>query len=108
MMPNAWQFRLFVLSKDGILAYYDTEEVSGLIDSNKDRGHIDLKNIQFSLIDEYVEGIFIYYMLIIGFICSCIVIIFINIMYILYISPNVYTYISYNIYIMIMYVQYYI
>jgi len=58
IMPNAWQFRLFILSKEGILAYYDTD----LTDSrdgtslDKDRGHIDLKHIHFDLLSELVEG----------------------------------------------------
>lgn len=58
IMPNAWQFRLFILSKEGILAYYDTD----LTDSkdgtslDKDRGHIDLKHLHFDLLSELVEG----------------------------------------------------
>lgn len=58
IMPNAWQFRLFILSKEGILAYYDTD----LSDSkdgtslDKDRGHIDLKHLHFDLLSELVEG----------------------------------------------------
>jgi len=58
MMPNAWQFRLFVLSKEGVLAYYDTD-LSDCKDGtslDKDRGHIDLKHINFELTLELVEG----------------------------------------------------
>lgn len=44
IMPNNWQFRYFVLSKEGLLQYYDTESSDTTI---APRGKIDLKNINF-------------------------------------------------------------
>jgi len=57
MMPNCWQYRLFILSKDGVLTYYDTEvpDNKDIFDS-KERGRIDLKAIKFELITDSTEG----------------------------------------------------
>lgn len=57
MMPNCWQYRLFILSKEGVLTYYDTEvpENKDIFDS-KERGRIDLKSIKFELITDATEG----------------------------------------------------
>eukprot|EP01038_Epipyxis_sp_PR26KG_P012175 gene12175-16305_t len=54
MFPNAWQFRFFVISKDGILSYFDSEIPD---QDSKARGKIDLKNVSYKLIfDSHIEG----------------------------------------------------
>lgn len=57
MMPNAWQYRLFILSKDGVLTYYDTEvpENKDIFES-KERGRIDLRAVKYELLTEATEG----------------------------------------------------
>jgi hypothetical protein len=57
MMPNSWQYRLFILSKDGILTYYDTEvpENKDIFES-KERGRIDLRGIKYELTNECADG----------------------------------------------------
>mmetsp|Transcript_31774 Transcript_31774/g.53593 ORF Transcript_31774/g.53593 Transcript_31774/m.53593 type:complete len:688 (-) Transcript_31774:254-2317(-) len=57
MMPNAWQYRLFILSKSGILTYYDTEAAEhNDIFENKERGRIDLLGTKYTLSSEPQEG----------------------------------------------------
>jgi hypothetical protein len=57
MMPNNWQYRLFILSKEGVLTYYDTEipENKDIFDS-KERGRIDLRGVKFELYVDTTEG----------------------------------------------------
>lgn len=56
MMPNAWQFRFFAVTKDGVLLYFDTEipDLDHL--EAKARGKLDLKSVNFELSTEPVEG----------------------------------------------------
>jgi hypothetical protein len=56
MMPNAWQFRFFAVTKDGILLYFDTEipDVEHL--ETKARGKLDLKAVNFELSTDHIEG----------------------------------------------------
>jgi hypothetical protein len=57
MMPNSWQYRLFILSRDGVLTYYDTEVPDNKdIFDNKERGRIDLKGVRFELLTDTGEG----------------------------------------------------
>lgn len=43
MMPNAWQYRFFTISKEGILSYYDTDLPEPNLFENKPRGRLDLR-----------------------------------------------------------------
>lgn len=56
MMPNAWQFRFFAVTKDGVLLYFDTEipDVEHL--EAKARGKLDLKAVNFELSTDPIEG----------------------------------------------------
>lgn len=57
MMPNSWQYRLFILSKEGVLTYYDTEVPDNKdIFESKERGRIDLKQVKFDLTTDPNEG----------------------------------------------------
>lgn len=57
MMPNNWQYRFFILSKDGILTYYDTEVPDNKdIFEGRERGRLDLKGIKYDLATESTEG----------------------------------------------------
>lgn len=51
LMPNAWQHRLFMISRDGVLSYFDNESSGGAADitDSKPRGCIDLKAIPYEL-----------------------------------------------------------
>ena len=57
MMPNCWQYRLFILSKEGVLTYYDTEvpENKDIFES-KERGRLDLKGVKIELSTDSTEG----------------------------------------------------
>lgn len=57
MMPNCWQYRLFILSKDGVLTYYDTEvpENKDIFES-KERGRLDLRGVKVELTTDSTEG----------------------------------------------------
>lgn len=56
MMPNAWQYRFFAVTKDGILLYFDTEipDVEHL--ETKARGKLDLKAANFEISTDAIEG----------------------------------------------------
>lgn len=56
MMPNAWQYRFFAVTKDGVLLYFDTEipDVEHL--ETKARGKLDLKAVNFEISTEAIEG----------------------------------------------------
>lgn len=56
MMPNAWQYRFFAVTKDGALLYFDTEipDVDHL--ETKARGKLDLKAANFEISTEPIEG----------------------------------------------------
>ena len=57
MMPNAWQYRLFIVSRDGVMTYYDTEVTEGKdVFENKMRGRIDLRGVRYELQQEAMEG----------------------------------------------------
>lgn len=57
MMPNCWQYRLFILSKEGVLTYYDTEvpENKDIFES-KERGRLDLRGVKSELTTDPTEG----------------------------------------------------
>lgn len=56
MMPNAWQYRFFAVTKDGVLLYFDTEipDVEHL--ETKARGKLDLKAVNFEISTDAIEG----------------------------------------------------
>ncbi len=56
IMPNAWQFRFFAISKDGILSYYDTDKPELGVFENKARGKLDLKGVIYDLILDPIES----------------------------------------------------
>src|SRR5690349_14458147 len=48
MMPNAWQYRFFAVSKDGLLCYFDTENPDlSAVNESKARGKMDLRTVQY-------------------------------------------------------------
>jgi hypothetical protein len=56
MMPNAWQFRFFSISKDGMLCYFDTDKPEIGLNESKARGKLDLKSNYDLILDQAVEG----------------------------------------------------
>jgi hypothetical protein len=57
MMPNAWQYRLFMLSKCGVLTYYDPEVAADAEHlEGKERGRIDLLGTQYTVNHDVPEG----------------------------------------------------
>lgn len=59
MMPNAWQFRFFAVSKDGVLSYFDTDMPGQLEGENGDakaRGKLDLRAVSYELGTDSIEG----------------------------------------------------
>lgn len=56
MMPNAWQFRFFAITKDGVLLYFDTESFDADFDINKARGRLDLRATPYEYSTEPIEG----------------------------------------------------
>lgn len=56
MMPNAWQFRFFSISKDGVLSYFDTEMPDTDIGEMKARGKLDLRSVNYEIVTDPIEG----------------------------------------------------
>eukprot|EP01032_Pedospumella_encystans_P015765 gene15765-18016_t len=57
MMPNSWQYRFFILSKEGVLTYYDTDGPENKdVFEGKERGRLDLRGIKYDLVMEPTEG----------------------------------------------------
>lgn len=57
MMPNSWQYRYFILSKEGVLTYYDTDAPENKdIVEGKERGRLDLRGTKYDLVMEPTEG----------------------------------------------------
>eukprot|EP00601_Ochromonadales_sp_CCMP2298_P008588 CAMPEP_0173205870 /NCGR_PEP_ID=MMETSP1141-20130122/21005_1 /TAXON_ID=483371 /ORGANISM="non described non described, Strain CCMP2298" /LENGTH=165 /DNA_ID=CAMNT_0014131867 /DNA_START=290 /DNA_END=783 /DNA_ORIENTATION=- len=57
MMPNAWQYRLFMLSKTGVLSYYDPEVAADATHlDGKERGRIDLLGTRYTVNHDVQEG----------------------------------------------------
>lgn len=54
IMPNAWQYRFFVITKEGVLLYFDTAEEGH--SESKARGRVDLRAISYELSMEPIEG----------------------------------------------------
>lgn len=54
IMPNAWQYRFFVITKDGVLLYFDTAEEGH--SESKARGRVDLRAISYEMSMEPIEG----------------------------------------------------
>ena len=54
MMPNAWNYRFFTLTSDGILDYYDmgSNPVGASNEDNKPRGQLALGYMQYKLVRE--------------------------------------------------------
>lgn len=57
IMPNAWQYRFFLITKEGILLYFDTTEVpeEGYSESRA-RGRLDLRSLPYELNMDFIEG----------------------------------------------------
>ena len=57
IMPNAWQYRFFLITKEGILLYFDTTEVpeEGYSESRA-RGRLDLRSLPYDLNMDFIEG----------------------------------------------------
>ena len=53
MMPNAWQQRIFFISKQGYISYYDSENPESIVDA-KPRGKLDLSSATY---DFTLDGI---------------------------------------------------
>lgn len=56
IMPNAWQYRFFTVSKEGVLYYFDTEVPDVELLENKARGKLELKSIVYEVNTEPIEG----------------------------------------------------
>lgn len=56
IMPNAWQYRFFTISKDGILQYFDTEIPDTDSLDSRARGRLDLKAVNYEVSVEPIEG----------------------------------------------------
>lgn len=56
MMPNAWQFRFFSISKEGVLSYFDTEMPDTDIGEMKARGKLDLRSVNYEIVTDPIEG----------------------------------------------------
>jgi hypothetical protein len=55
MMPNAWQYRFFTITKDGVLQYFDTEMPDAEVSDSKARGKLDLRSV-IEVTTEAIEG----------------------------------------------------
>lgn len=55
MMPNAWQYRFFTVTKEGILQYFDTEIPDAEVLDSKARGRLDLRSV-LEVTTEGIEG----------------------------------------------------
>lgn len=55
MMPNAWQYRFFTITKDGVLQYFDTEMPDAEVSDSKARGKLDLRSV-LEVTTESIEG----------------------------------------------------
>jgi hypothetical protein len=56
IMPNAWQYRFFTISKDGILQYFDTEIPDTDSLDSRARGRLDLRAVNYEVSVESIEG----------------------------------------------------
>jgi cell division septation protein DedD len=56
IMPNAWQYRFFTLSKEGVLQYFDTEMPDTDALDSRARGRLDLKATTYDTTIESIEG----------------------------------------------------
>lgn len=56
IMPNAWQYRFFALSREGILQYFDTEIPDTDSLDSRARGRLDLRSVNFEISLEFIEG----------------------------------------------------
>jgi hypothetical protein len=56
IMPNAWQYRFFTLSKDGVLQYFDTEMPDTDTLDSRARGRLDLRNLSYDVSTDPIEG----------------------------------------------------
>ncbi len=56
IMPNAWQYRYFTISREGMLCYYDTEVPDAAMAESKARGRLDLSCVNYELNLDQIEG----------------------------------------------------
>lgn len=54
--PNAWQYRFFAISKEGVLLYFDTETQDVEHSDSKARGRLDLRSVMYEVSTEPIEG----------------------------------------------------
>lgn len=54
--PNAWQYRFFAISKEGVLLYFDTDTQDVEHLDSKARGRLDLRSVMYDVSTEPIEG----------------------------------------------------